>query len=88
MLNTYITQFQVSYSGAWEPGTVVLWGLKIGMFLIITVDSNVPGRTIREPVLILTMFTSTKSDVGISDACEAIILMNSRLPSVSCSSEI
>lgn len=83
LLNTYVAQFQISYSGARNPSTVVLWGLKLGMFSIITVNPNVSYGTIRRPVLVLIIFTSSKSDVGIVDACEAIVLMSSRLASVS-----
>jgi hypothetical protein len=53
------------------------------MFSIITVNPNVSYGTIRRPVLVLIIFTSSKSDVGIVDACEAIVLMSSRLASVS-----
>lgn len=58
------------------------------MFSIIALCSNVSNGTIRRPRFILIIFTSTKPNAEITDAREAIIVMNSRLASTSLFSEI
>lgn len=89
LLSTFVTQFEnLIFWGLRNEYHCTFWGLEIAMFSIIALCSNVSSGTIRRPRFILIIFTSTKPDVQITDAREAIILMNSRLASTSSFSEI